>query len=214
MRGKRSMVAVCAAAVCVGLALTPARAVTRVVEVRSNAYDPAFITIRQDDTVRWVVSNGSHTVTASSDTRDRGEIFDSSDNCRGAIVFGDCLRSGDTYTHTFTHRGTFTYFCERHGSDAVYPNCGMCARVRVLAPTATTSPSPTATGSVSPTTSPTGTASPTTTGSPTGSLSPGSSPRASGPGDDGAAPVVAIAAVAVGVLGLSGFFVWRSMIRR
>lgn len=204
--------------VAVGLfvALCPsvgAPAATRTVTIPGRSYSPERVSIVLGDTVRWVnSSNERHSVSANSDARARGETFDSNPGCGRGFLLQRCMRPGETYAHTFSVRGTFTYYCRRHGSDAAYPNCGMCAQVTVVRP-ATSTITPTPPGSASPSApSP----SPSVSPSPSpGSTTSGGSPRASGPdADDGAFPTLAIAALGVAILSGSGFLVYRTMIRR
>jgi plastocyanin len=190
----------------------PLSAATRDVDIPGRFFQPQRTSIVVGSTVRWANSSSErHSVRAMSGS---SEQFASSDNCRGALLFNDCIRPGGAFSHTFSQRGTIFYYCELHGSDAPFPNCGMCGRIAVvrqssgtIAPVTPGSSSPTATArSPSP--------SPDQTGSP--SPSPGSistSPIAA-PGDsDGSPNIVAIAAVAVVLLGGSGYLIYRTMIR-
>lgn len=192
------------------LPLMPASAATRNVTIPDRFYQPQRITITVGDTVRWTnASDERHTVTANSDSN---EAFNSSRNCRGALLFDDCIKPGGSFSHTFETRGTFTYYCQLHGSDRSFPNCGMCARVTVVQlkagttqPTTPVTSPPTAPASISPSPS---------VGSPTPTVSP-SSPAARRPdgGDDQGLPPLAIAGAGVLLLGVSGFLVYRTMIR-
>src|SRR5438067_9852733 len=60
-------------------------------------------TINVGDTVRWHWDGGFHSVTS---VKGSTEAFDS----------GDHTPSFD-FQHTFTHAGTFTYYCDIHGFD-------------------------------------------------------------------------------------------------
>jgi plastocyanin len=192
----------------------PASAATRTVNIPGRYFSPPTIKVRVGDTVRW--SNNSdenHTVTSNSDS---DESFNSSTNCEGAILFNDCVKPGRSFSHTFDARGTFTYYCQRHGSDVKFPNCSMCGRVLVVSKSSSTvaprSPGPTPTGTpttASPSPSNSGSVSPTP-----GGVSPDSSPKASGPGGSSNAATIAIAALGVVLLAGSGFLVYRTMIRR
>ena len=59
--------------------------------------------IQVGDTVHWVVTSGFHTVTSCSGMDEEFE--------------DDFMMSGDTFNHTFTHAGTFGYYCAFHGFD-------------------------------------------------------------------------------------------------
>jgi plastocyanin len=193
----------------------PAVASTRTVTIPDHTYSPERVSIVIGDTVRWVnSSNDSHSVTATSDSSSRGESFDSNPDCDNGLIFNRCMRPGASFTHTFTTRGTFTYYCRRHGRDSAFPDCGMCGRVTVVrksSPTiAPTTPGPggsTTPGSVSPSSSP----SLSPSGSST-SASPGLA--APGPDDSGGSSILAIAALGVALLGATGYFIYRTMIRR
>jgi len=193
----------------------PASAATRSVDIPGYYYSPATIRIHVGDTVRWFNdSDDRHTVTSSSSS---AESFNSSTNCRrnGGLLGNDCIKPGRSYSHTFDQLGTFTYYCKRHGRDAPFPNCNMCGRVAVVKQSSSTvqptTAEPTPTGTPT-TASPSPSASPSATGS--GAISPDSSPNAAGPGTSSDTPVLAIAAAGVALLAVSGFLVYRTMIRR
>ena len=217
MPNKLTLALAAAAVVVVGS--LPASATTKTVTIPARRFDPERVSIFVGDTVRWVnTDNTKHTVTANSSAIARGESFDSSDNCGpgGLGLFENCLERGDTFTHTFTTPGTFTYHCKRHGSDSAFADCAMCGQVLVKQRT-TSSPPPT-TPPTSPTTTPSGSLSPTTSGSPTvtptgATTSPGGV-GASPPSDDEGLPTVPVALAAVLVLGGSGFLVYRTLLRR
>jgi trimeric autotransporter adhesin len=65
-----------------------------------NVVDP---TIDLGDTIHWVWDSGTHTstsVTGSAETWNSG-----------------AMSAGGSFDHTFTHSGTFSYYCMFHGSD-------------------------------------------------------------------------------------------------
>jgi plastocyanin len=192
----------------------PALAATRSVTIPANFFSPQTIKVHTGDTVRWSNNtNTHHTVTSNSDS---SEFFGSSMNCGFLSGSNDCIKPGRSFSHTFPRRGTFTYHCRIHGSDAPFPNCGMCGRVTVVGksqpttiPTSTASPTSGHGGSPSPSSSPS--ASPTSTAS----VTPTSSALAA-PGESGtsSSTIVTVAAVLVLLLAGSGFVVYRTMIRR
>ena len=186
---------------------------TETVTIPGNYFSPQTARIYVGDTVRWFNDTANnHTVISSSDS---AEAFRSNASC-GLLGPSDCVRPGRSFAHTFSTRGTFTYYCRIHGSNAKYPNCGMCGRVVVVRRKA--SPSTPATSSPGSSGSPTTSVSPSASGTskviPTGTdpTSPGATP----PGSDGGGNTNtwALAAVGVALLSGAGFFVYRTMIRR
>jgi plastocyanin len=187
-------------------------AATRNVDIPGRYFTPQRVTITVGSSVLWTNSSGDrHSVTSMSSSKER---FTSSENCPGGLLFNDCLRSGATYQHTFSRTGTFDYFCKIHGNQGAYPDCGMCGRVTVkkkgggIVPTTPPSSSPTTTASsMSP--------SPSPTISETSVVSPTGTNVAAGPDEGtGTSTLLAIAAVAVALLGGTGIVVYRTMIRR
>ncbi len=75
------------------------------VEVHSNVYLPASVTINVGDTVIWTRVEGFHNVLANDGSFRLGALPD-----------GDPSSSWITATHTFTQTGTFKYHCEVHGT--------------------------------------------------------------------------------------------------
>lgn len=74
---------------------------THVVNVSDFAYEPASLKIAVGDTVRWVWTDGTHTVTEGKSCTAKAGGFDSG---RHTAAF--------TYEHTFDAAGTFDYFCD------------------------------------------------------------------------------------------------------
>ena len=74
---------------------------THTVNVSNFAYEPAKLKIAVGDTVRWVWSDGTHTVTEGTDCTAKAGGFDSA---RHTAAF--------THEHTFDAAGTFDYFCD------------------------------------------------------------------------------------------------------
>ncbi len=207
-----------AMAAAISVAFVPpaqASTATRVVTIPDRSFSPERVSIFIGDTVRWEnTSSERHSVTASTDSRSRGESFDSSPSCDNGLLFSRCMRPGDSYSHTFTTRGTFTYYCRRHGTDAAYPDCGMCARVTVVRKQSSTV-QPTTLGTATPTTSVSPSVSPSASPSQTaGSTSVGPGLAAPGGAGTSSTNAIAIAALGVVLLGASGYFVYRTMIRR
>lgn len=72
---------------------------TAEVNVISNAFQPAAVTINVGGTVTWRVTGGLHTVTST----DPAGLFDSGD-----------MNAGKTFQFKFDRPGTYTYVCENH----------------------------------------------------------------------------------------------------
>lgn len=73
---------------------------THVVNVSDFAYEPANLKIAVGDTVRWVWTDGTHTVTEGTNCTVKAGGFDSA---RHTAAY--------TYERTFDAVGTFDYFC-------------------------------------------------------------------------------------------------------
>lgn len=68
------------------------------IHIKNFAYVPATVTIRPGQTVRFVEDDDTpHTVTATDKSFDSGN-----------------LNQKDSWRHTFTAEGTYTYFCAYH----------------------------------------------------------------------------------------------------
>ncbi|HEY82689.1 MAG TPA: cupredoxin family copper-binding protein [Dehalococcoidia bacterium] len=75
----------------------PASPATQV-EISGFAFKPATITIAAGATITWVnKDSATHTVTARDGQFDSGR-----------------LSQGDTFSYTFTQRGTYQYYCTIH----------------------------------------------------------------------------------------------------
>ena len=102
--------------------LTPAlgSAVTHIVTQEGLTFNPSDITIGAGDTIEWVWTGGSHTVTSGTNLSDPevGQLFD--------VPF---TSSNQSVTYTFTIVGTQDYFCRPHLS------FGMTGSVTVTAVT-------------------------------------------------------------------------------
>ena len=107
------------------VALPAAAATTNVTVGPGFSYSPPTVTINVGDTVQWNWAGALHSST--SNPASTLEVWDS-----GAISTG-------SFTHTFTHSGTFGYFCTVHGiimSGTVVVNAPATTAVPVLSPRA------------------------------------------------------------------------------
>lgn len=107
-------------AIALALSLVPALATAAVHQVDqvNTTFQPDDITIQVGDTVNWVWSAGSHTVTSGSGASDPtvGQLFDAPLNS-----------TSTSFSHVFGAEGTFDYFCRPH------EGLGMTGVVRVVA---------------------------------------------------------------------------------
>ena len=90
-----------------GLLVFPslATATNHTVSQEGRAFVPAELTIEVGDTVQWIWSSLSHTVTSGTDLSDP-EV---------GLLFDEPLNSANpTVTYTFTEIGTQHYFCRPH----------------------------------------------------------------------------------------------------
>lgn len=86
----------------------------RIVRLAGTSFSPAVLDIAPGTTVRWVVDNGSHTVTPDNATQ------------AGAWTGTATLNAGATFEHTFTVAGqNYAYHCLPHR------NLGMTGTIRV-----------------------------------------------------------------------------------
>ena len=93
-------------------------------------YEP--LEINKDDTVRWTIHEGEHTVTA----KDRTQWGGTGSN-------GRITPTSEPYEKKFTTPGEYFYFCEIHGSkDEDNVLKGMWGVIRVNGPTTTTQAPP------------------------------------------------------------------------
>jgi len=103
-----------------GLLLIPALAgaVTHTVNQEGLTWNPSEITIEVGDTVEWIWSGGSHTVTSGTDLGDPevGQLFDTPLNSSNTSV-----------SFTFTQVGAQDFFCRPH------LNFGMTGTVNIIA---------------------------------------------------------------------------------
>jgi plastocyanin len=123
------------------LVVGPVFATTQYVIIKNSQYSPKTVTVQVGDTVSWqdADSGVQHSVTSAPD---QAEHFDSSPACPPT-----CLERNDMYKHTFTHAGTFRYFCRVHCPDNSCAADGMrgtivVAAAKTPAPTRTPAPTP------------------------------------------------------------------------
>jgi plastocyanin len=90
------------------------------VDVLNFKFSPANLTIHMGDTVHWKWDTDNHSTTSVAGI---AEQWDSG-----------VLNTGATFDHTFTHLGTFAYFCKIHGFDNHDGTAGgMSGTITVLA---------------------------------------------------------------------------------
>jgi plastocyanin len=82
-----------------------------------NAFAPSSVDINAGDTVHWVWQGSPHTVTSGAAPVADGRFCSnggtqSASACSGT---GYAAGPGNTYDHTFTTAGSFSYFCTVHG---------------------------------------------------------------------------------------------------
>lgn len=83
------------------------------VQVADNRFEPATIEVEVGTTVTWTHSGSNpHTVTAADGS------WDSNPDCNGFADAGagHCMTNGQTFQHTFSEPGTYTYYCKLHGT--------------------------------------------------------------------------------------------------
>ena len=208
---KLSIVVSVVAIVCASF--LPAGAATHTVEIPGRFFQPSRLDVFVGDTVRWInADNERHSVSANTSAQAQGEFFDSSNRCPGGLLGNNCLRPGESFSHTFTQPGTFTYRCKLHGSDTSYASCDMCGQiiVRIRTTPRPSQPPPTAPSTPK---SPTTSISPSTTPSVSTSAT-ASSPLAGGsPPSEGPFPVMPVAGAAFVILAASAFLVYRAYLK-
>jgi plastocyanin len=106
---KRIIAVLTVLAVTAAVLAIPALARTRSVSVRDNVFNPRSLTIKRNDTVRWVWrGENRHNVVA-----------------RGPVRFRSTVKTRGTYRKRFTRRGTYRLVCTIHA-----PDMRMTIRVR------------------------------------------------------------------------------------
>jgi plastocyanin len=90
----------------------PASADDATVSVANFQFSPGTATINQGEKVTWNWDGADKNHTVTSDAG-QAESFESHPGvATGAVTDGP---PGETFSHTFTHAGTFTYNCRVHG---------------------------------------------------------------------------------------------------
>lgn len=74
------------------------------ITVAGTAFSPATVTIPVGRTVRWVVNNGTHTITPDNSSQP------------GVWTGTGFVNAGDVFEHTFTTPGVYDYHCIPHES--------------------------------------------------------------------------------------------------
>lgn len=72
------------------------------VEVTSDVFKPAQVTIKVGQTVRWTWAGGSHNVVSGTSCAPNGHFK------------SGAPQAGGTFEHKFETAGTFPYYCEPH----------------------------------------------------------------------------------------------------
>jgi plastocyanin len=98
-------------------AVVPASAATWTVNVVDYAFEPDYVAIDLNDTVEWLWD--FDTVMGYSTTSDPGQLESWDSGIRYA---------GASFSHAFTHAGTFKYYSTYGGSPGGH---GMCGQVQV-----------------------------------------------------------------------------------
>jgi plastocyanin len=166
------------------LIAAPVLAASHSVVLKNIQFNPRTITVAVGDIVTWTHEDGSvmHSVTAVSG---QAESFDSSSACPPS-----CMQNGQTFSHKFTHVGTFVYFCRIHCPNNGCGMNGMRGTIVVKALTAARTPTPRpkpaptraparAAAPVRSRPQPSASSSPTPTPTPTPALAPTPSPASS-----------------------------------
>ncbi len=82
-----------------GVEITNGNSIGNSIIIQDFAFSPETITIKAGDTITWTNKDSAkHTVT--SDTGDE--------------LASPLIGNGETFTHTFTTKGTYTYKCTPH----------------------------------------------------------------------------------------------------
>lgn len=83
-----------------GIGAAPASAATHTVVIKQYAYTPAALTVAQGDTVTWTnADQASHDITLTHGP---------------AALHSPMLATGQSWSHTFTVAGSYSYLCSVH----------------------------------------------------------------------------------------------------
>ena len=84
--------------------------ITHIVEMTGNyEFVPSLLTIKQGDSVKWVLVEGAHSSTS-------GTVIEGNDGREGipdGLWDSNIINSG-SFTYTFNSTGTFPYYCIPH----------------------------------------------------------------------------------------------------
>lgn len=82
-----------------------------VVKMRNFTFEPNVVRIQPGGTVRWVIEEGSHSITAYHPENDRPlRIPKEAESWNSGILSG----VGKTFERTFTTEGVYDYYCIPH----------------------------------------------------------------------------------------------------
>jgi plastocyanin len=99
---------------------------TVTVHVMNNAFSQPSVTIHPNDTIHWVWDSGGHSTTSVAG------IAESWNSGVHSPAF--------TFDHTFTHTGSFPYYCTIHGFDNGDGTAGGMSGTIIVTPSSTTAP--------------------------------------------------------------------------
>lgn len=86
---------------------SPSGAVTHIVEMTGDyEFVPSLLTIKNGDSVKWVVIKGAHTTTSGSVNEEREGVPDG--------LWDSGLMNSGSFTYTFNSAGIFPYYCTPH----------------------------------------------------------------------------------------------------
>ena len=107
---RRALVLALALASLAGLA-APAALGDASVKISNTTFSPGGVSIHKGEkvTLSWAGPDRNHTVTSNAG---QAESFESHPGVATALVSDG--PSGETFGHTFTHTGTFSYYCRVH----------------------------------------------------------------------------------------------------
>lgn len=87
--------------------ISPSGTVTHIVEMTGDyEFVPSLLTIKNGDSVKWVVTKGAHTTTSGSVNEERKGVPDG--------LWDSGLMNSGSFTYTFNSAGIFPYYCTPH----------------------------------------------------------------------------------------------------